>query len=273
MCMYAYTVHINARSIIMYVFLLLSQVEKASGGGSVRGRGRWCQWRRGRRGRSRGHRWWRTWARTRSWSWSRAGAWVLLQTEHVRLGLLLPRQLLAPHRDDLRSLWPLQCLCHANRYILTSLLCCSKERRKHTAGHLDAQQDPKWLPSSLLLFFFCSILPVRHEWSRFPESPHLLYQSAPRVNSNFYAMLQYSMTNKVSLTRRCCSWAESSTCMMTSRVIVVHGFRGVGGFGVDASPLSLSVQILMGTTELFSVRRHSVYVIALSSLFPSASFM
>ncbi len=46
----------------------------------------------------------------------------------------------------------------------------------------------------------------------------------PRVSSNFYAMLQYSMTNKVSLTRRCCSRAESSTSMMTSRAIAVHGF-------------------------------------------------
>lgn len=37
---------------------------------------------------------------------------------------------------------------------------------------------------------------------------------------------------------------------------------GVGGFGGGASPLSLPVQILMGTTELFSTCRHSVYVIA-----------
>lgn len=94
----------------------------------------------------------------------------------------------------------------------------------------------------------------------------------PRVSSNFYAMLQYSMTNKVSLTRRCCSRAESSTSMTTSRAIAVHGFWGVGGFAGDTSPLSLPVQNLMRTTELFSARRHSVYVIAcvFSSLFPAA---
>lgn len=38
--------------------------------------------------------------------------------------------------DECRALWPLQCLCHANRYVLTSLLCCSQERRIRTAGWL-----------------------------------------------------------------------------------------------------------------------------------------
>lgn len=50
----------------------------------------------------------------------------------------------------------------------------------------------------------------------------------PRVSSNFYAMLQYSMTNKVSHTRRCCSQAESSMSMMTSQAIAVHVFFGKG---------------------------------------------
>lgn len=43
---------------------------------------------------------------------------------------------------------------------------------------LDAQQDPVWLPPFSLPFLFCSILLVRHEWSRLPESPRLLYPSA-----------------------------------------------------------------------------------------------
>lgn len=60
----------------------------------------------------------------------------------------------SPHSDDRRLLWLLQCLCRANRYVLTSLLCCSQERRKHTAGRLDTRQDPKWLPPFPFFFFF-----------------------------------------------------------------------------------------------------------------------
>lgn len=46
--------------------------------------------------------------------------------------------------------------------------------------------------------------------------------------------------------------------MMTSRAKAVRVFWGVVGFGGDASPLSLPVQNLMGTTELFSTSKHSV---------------
>lgn len=69
----------------------------------------------------------------------------------------------------------------------------------------------------------------------------------PRVSSNFYAMLQYSMTNKVSLTRRCRSYAESSTSMMTSWAIAVHGFEGLVVSVEVASPfLSSLFQIWWG---------------------------
>lgn len=54
----------------------------------------------------------------------------------------------SPHSDDGSSLWRLRCLCHANRYLLTSLSCRSLQRRKRTAWQLDAQQQlPKRFPS------------------------------------------------------------------------------------------------------------------------------
>lgn len=96
----------------------------------------------------------------------------------------------------------------------------------------------------------------------------------PRVSSNFYAMLQYSMTNKVSLTRRCCSQAESSASMTTSWAIAVGSFLEGSVVFRRRRPLRLPASNLMGTTELFSTRRHSLYIIAcvFSSLFPSALF-
>lgn len=106
-----------------------------------------------------------------------------------------------------------------------------------------------------------------------PREPPPTVSVRPRVSSNFYAMLQYSMTNKVSLTRRCCLSAESSTSMTTSRAIAVRGFLGARWFRWR-HPLSLPVQNMTGTTELFSTCRHSVYVIAcvFTSLFPLSLF-
>lgn len=168
---------------IIYVFLrlfpLLTQVEKASGGGSVRGRGRRRQWRRGRRGRSRGHRRWR--ARTRTRTRSRAGARVLLQTEHVRFGLLLPRQLLAPHRLTVTIAGSSGCcsVCAVPIDTFSPLSSVVARSGGNTQQgdwtHGRTQNGSHHFPS---FFFFCSILPVRHEWSRFPESPRLLYPSA-----------------------------------------------------------------------------------------------
>lgn len=117
-------------------------------------------------------------------------------------------------------------------------LCRSREPRGREAG-------PKMAPTiSLLffLFFFGSIFPPRMkaDFQRFAR---------PRLSSNFYAILRYSMTNKVSFTKSCPTrawwWCP-------------RGWR----FG-EAFTLGLSVQNLTGTDELFSIRsRHSLYVVA-----------
>lgn len=86
-------------------------------------------------------------------------------------------------------------------------------------------------------------------------------------------MLQYSMTNKVSLTRRCCSRAEK--LHKHDDIPCNSSLRFVGGSPVLAWRRRLSVPVpnLTETTELFSTRRHSVCVIAcvLSSVLPAAS--
>lgn len=134
----------------------------------------------------------------------------------MRFGLLLARQLLAPRRRTV-TITVLAGCCHANRY--TSLLSCSGEQKNRTAGLSRCTTGPKMAPIISCLFFLvfpCSILPVRQ--SRHSESP-----CRPRVSSKYYAMLQYSMKNTVSLLRRLLR--EHDDILSNSPQV----FRGAGG--------------------------------------------
>lgn len=168
----------------MWFFFSICKVEKASGWRSVWAWGRRRHSRRGRRDGAWGHQWRRcTWTgpgtRTTAQSWSRAG--VLLQTEHLRLRVLLPRQLLAHAVTDLSR----RCRVCAvpTDFSLTFLLCSRWPTKRTWKGGGWGRNDPKWLSQCSLSFTFCSIFLVRHEWSRSPQSPF-----AHRGSSNDYAM-------------------------------------------------------------------------------------